>query len=227
MSEVRQMKLTDEQVRQFQRQGFLSLGRMTTDAELVWLRDVYDLIVKRTAGRTPAELRKVIGSSGPISLVTIVSPEGIVPALKDTLFLRIARRMIARLLAVDEPCLLSGWRIFCKLAHGEETPWHQDAAYRPPPYHGASVWLPLDSATSESGCLSYLGGSHLGDVQPHHFHRDHLAVDSVDTSQAVMCPLAAGEATVHHCRTLHYAGPNITDQPRRALVVVCQVRGDC
>ena len=48
-----------------------------------------------------------------------------------------------------------------------------------------------------------------------------------NVSEAVACPVAAGEAIVHHCRTLHSAGPNKTDKPRRALVVVCQVIGDC
>ena len=37
---------------------------------------------------------------------------------------------------------------------------------------------------------------------------------------AVMCavavPIAAGAATFHHPRMIHYAGPNSTDQPRRA-----------
>ncbi len=226
MADTVQVELTDEQVCCFQEQGFLSLGRITTDEELRWLRDVYDAIVKKQTGCTPAELINVIGRHGPLSLVTLVSPEGVVPALRSTLFLRNARKVVARLLAVEEGRLLSGWRIFCKPARGGETPWHQDAAYRPPPHHGASVWLPLDPATAEGSCLSYLGGSHLGEVRPHHFYHDHLTADKVDPSPAVACPLSAGEATVHHCRTLHYAGPNRTDRPRRALVVVCQVIGD-
>ena len=35
----------------------------------------------------------------------------------------------------------------------------------------------------------------------------------------VPCPLAPGGATVHSGRTLHYAGPNTTDEPRRALIM--------
>lgn len=41
------------------------------------------------------------------------------------------------------------------------TPWHQDSAYWPcTGQQVVSVWLPLDSATSENGVLSYVKGSH-------------------------------------------------------------------
>lgn len=219
--------LKDEHVRCFQKQGFLNLGRVTTDQELAWLREIYDEICKRKKGYTPQELTSCLKGQPPPSLLAILSPEGTVPALKGTLFLRNARKAVTRLLGVEETQLINGWRIFCKPAHGGETPWHQDAAYRPPPHHGASVWMPLDPATSESSCLSYIGRSHLGDVLPHHPHDDHLVADNVESSGAVACPVTAGEAIVHHCRTLHSAGPNKTDRPRRALVVVCQVIGDC
>lgn len=226
MANTTPVDLTDEQVRCFQAQGFLSLGRLTTDDELAWLRNMYDAVVKEKTGCSPRELANVLGRHGLLSLVTIVSPERIAPALENTLFLRNARAIIARLFAVEATRLLSGWRMFCKPPRGGETPWHQDAAYRPPPHSGASVWMPLDPATNESSCLSYIKGSQRGEVRPHHFFHDHLTTDGVDLSQAVTCPLAAGEALAHHCRTLHYAGPNKTERPRRALVVVCQVTAD-
>lgn len=221
------INLRDHHVRCFQKQGFFPLGRITTEQELAWLREIYDDICKRRKGYTPQELTSYLTGQPPPSLLAILAPDVTVPALKNTLFLRNARKAVTRLLGVEESQLLSGWRIFCKPARGGETPWHQDAAYRPPPHHGASVWMSLDPATSESSCLSYIAGSHLGNVHSHHPHEDHLVADNVNSSEAVSCPVAAGEAIVHNCRTLHYAGPNKTDMPRRALVVVCQVIGDC
>jgi ectoine hydroxylase-related dioxygenase (phytanoyl-CoA dioxygenase family) len=38
-------------------------------------------------------------------------------------------------------------------------------------------------------------------------------------TRPVACPLPPGGATVHSGRTLHYAGPNTTDEPRRALIM--------
>ena len=47
-----------------------------------------------------------------------------------------------------------------------------------------------------------------------------LVTDDVDPSLAVACPIPVGGATIHTCRTMHYAGPNTTDQPRRAYILV-------
>jgi ectoine hydroxylase-related dioxygenase (phytanoyl-CoA dioxygenase family) len=71
--------------------------------------------------------------------------------------------------------------------------------------------------------LQYISGSHLGEVRSHYLQNGHVVTADVDPSQAIAAPAAAGEAMVHHCRTLHYAGPNGTDQPRRAVQVICRV----
>ena len=219
--------LSDKHVHCFQEQGFLHLGRITTDWELAWLQDVCDKIVKQKMGYIPHELGQRSVGSEHESLVTILSPERVVPELKSTLFYHNVRKVFARLLNVAETRLLTGWRIFLKPAHAGETLWHQDAAYRPPPHHGAGVWMPLDSATCENGCLQYISGSQLGELRPHYLQDDNLVAPDVDPSQATACPLSPGEATVHHCYTLHYAGPNKTDRPRRALAIVCQVIRHC
>ena len=122
MKDVLRVDLRSEHVHCFQAQGFLRIGRITTDEELTWLRDVYDAIIKRKTGYTPDELAHATDGHGPMPLVAITSPEEIVPALKDTLFLRNARTIVARLLGVEEIHLLSGWHVFFKPAGGSETP---------------------------------------------------------------------------------------------------------
>ena len=76
----------------------------------------------------------------------------------------------------------------------------------------------------ENGCLHFVPGSHRWDVLPHHcIHHDSrihgLEVDDADTSTAVACPIPAGSCTIHHNRTLHYAGPNVSNVPRRAYIL--------
>lgn len=94
--------------------------------------------------------------------------------------------------------------------YGAETPWHQDEAYMDPTWEtgGLSIWMPLDAATVDSGCLHFVPGSHLGGVVTHsHIRQDRsvrgLTTDRVDPAQAVAAPIPAGAATVHDCRTLH------------------------
>lgn len=231
MKETAPIELTDEQVHGFATQGFLRLGRLTTEEELAWLRNIYDAILRQKIGYTPDELAtlRIIDRSAVTALATVFSPERFEPTLASTVFFSRVRQAVSRLLDVAETRLSSEWRFVCKLAHGSETPWHQDALYRqntaqgPLPHEGATVWMPLDPATSESGCLQYISGSHLTGVRPHYFRDGHVMTDDVDSSQAVARPTEVGEAVAHHCRTLHYAGPNRTGRPRRAVQVLCRI----
>ena len=110
---------------------------------------------------------------------------------------------------------------------GTETPWHQDEAYWDPTldYESLSIWIPLQEATIANGCMQFVPGSHQQQVLTHHSINDDprihgLEVDAVDVSTAVACPIPAGGATIHHNRTLHYAGPNDSDVPRRAYILI-------
>lgn len=224
MEESADVALKDDQVVCFQEQGFLQLGHFTTDRELVWLQTICDKIVEEKMEYTRDERSQTNSHFDSDPLLTILSPEKVIPELHSTLFYRNARKAFTRLLGVEETRFLTGWRIFLKPAHADETPWHQDAAYRPPPHDGAGVWMPLDPVTRENGCLQYISGSHVGDLHSHSLQDDNLVASNVDSTQAIVCALSPGEAVAHHCRTLHYAGPNKTDRTRRALAIVCQVR---
>src|SRR5439155_15894504 len=90
-----------------------------------------------------------------------------------------------------------------------------------------NLWIPLQQATMENGCMQFVPGSHRLPVLTHHCigndSRVHgLEVDDVpeaDKSLAVACPLPPGGCTIHHNRTLHYTGPNTSDIPRRAYIL--------
>jgi ectoine hydroxylase-related dioxygenase (phytanoyl-CoA dioxygenase family) len=91
--------------------------------------------------------------------------------------------------------------------------------------HSLSVWMPLDDVTLDSGCMQFIPGSHALDVLPHRKPKsvapEPLVLDPpVDVSGAVSCPLPAGGATAHYCRTLHFAGSNTSARPRRALTAI-------
>jgi ectoine hydroxylase-related dioxygenase (phytanoyl-CoA dioxygenase family) len=71
------------------------------------------------------------------------------------------------------------------------------------------------------GCMQFIPGSHREQIRRHHRlqhlrHAHALEADNVDVTQAVACPLRAGDVTVHMPRTLHYTGPNSTPIPRLA-----------
>ena len=82
--------------------------------------------------------------------------------------------------------------------YGRETPWHQDEAYwNPGALHcGLSVWMPLDEASLESGCMQFIPRSHLNETVLTHRHIDNdplvhgLVTDEADASLAQACPAA-------------------------------------
>jgi ectoine hydroxylase-related dioxygenase (phytanoyl-CoA dioxygenase family) len=226
-----QVDLTDEQVAFFRDNGFLSLDRITTDEEVEWLRGIYDRLFTERLGEEKGEYFDLGGPrahDGREVLPQVLGPERKFPELTKTIYFRNARRLAAKLIGVEEAGISGGGHMILKPPrYGRETPWHQDEAYWDSNVvpRSLSVWLPLDPATVESGCMQFIPGSHKEEVRWHR-HIDHdptvhgLVTDDVDPSQAVACPIPVGGATIHSCRTLHYAGPNTTDQPRRAYILV-------
>jgi ectoine hydroxylase-related dioxygenase (phytanoyl-CoA dioxygenase family) len=226
---------TAAQVDFFREHGYLRIERITTDAELAWLSEIYDRLFREERGIFPGgyfDLARPYDADGPALLPQLLFPEQKHPELRETAFFRNGRRIAAVLLGATEDELSSwGHMILKRAERGPETPWHQDEAYWEPSktYRACGLWLALDDATRANGCLHFIPGSHRRPVQPHrHLHDDPsvhaLEVEpGVDTSGGVAVPIPAGGATLHHCRTLHYAGPNRTPRDRRAYTMEFQL----
>lgn len=63
---------------------------------------------------------------------------------------------------------------------GREKPWHQDCAYFDLPLETpvVGVWIALDAATVENGCMHVLAGGHRDGARPHFQHRDWQICDA-------------------------------------------------
>ena len=99
------------------------------------------------------------------------------------------------------------------------SPWHQDWSY----WYGAhkySIWVALDDATVENGCLKLLPGSHKsavvhdGDASDGHGFGNRLKPDAIDEAQAITAEVEAGGAVFFHDLTLHSSHPNRSGEER-------------
>ncbi len=99
------------------------------------------------------------------------------------------------------------------------SPWHQDWHY----WHGAhkfSIWVALDDATVDNGCLKLFPGSHKsaivhdGDASDGYGFGNRLRPDAVDENLAVTAEIEAGGAVFFHDLTLHSSHPNISGEER-------------
>ena len=109
-----------------------------------------------------------------------------------------------------------------KLPEGEkEFPWHQDDGYTevtPSPY--LTLWLALNDATPENGCISALPGAYKKGLLPHLPSPIGLVChDSTDPNQGVLVPVKAGGMVVFWSLTPHKSGANRSQGPRKAYVI--------
>lgn len=216
------LALNAAQIDAFRRDGFLAIDALTGADEIATLRAATDQLFARTGGFQAGDSIELSAGTRR-ALPQIVNPERYAPQLVAGSAFRNALAIARQLLGPD--CAPTGNHSILKPAlTGAETPWHQDEAYWDPrdEHDALSVWLALQPVTRDNGCMHFVAGSHRGPVQAHELvdaaaHGLRLR-NPAAAQEGVACELPAGGATVHAGRTLHYAGPNRTNAPRRALV---------
>jgi phytanoyl-CoA hydroxylase len=120
----------------------------------------------------------------------------------------------AKPLLVDDAALL-------KPPHsGQEKPWHQDMAYRGLDYDMRiiGVWIALDEADAENGCMHVIPRSHMDGGIPHYSIRDWQICDgNVSVDRDTIVPLEPGGILFFHGMTHHGTPNNLSVKRRRAL----------
>jgi phytanoyl-CoA hydroxylase len=103
---------------------------------------------------------------------------------------------------------------------GTEKPWHQDAAYFgwSPPEKIIGVWIALDEATPENGCMHVIPGTHRSGPVPHTHDRDCQIPDArVAVEGDVLVPLSPGGVLFFSSLLHHGTPPNNSANRRWAL----------
>jgi ectoine hydroxylase-related dioxygenase (phytanoyl-CoA dioxygenase family) len=118
-------------------------------------------------------------------------------------------------------------QLFCKPPEvGGPKPVHQDNFYFGPsdPDATLTVWIALDDATIDNGCLFYGDGSQRGPVYPHvappgepfnwQIPREHAGAYPMTPA-----PVLAGGVSIHHGNTWHQSSSNASTRSRRAAAI--------
>ena len=219
---------------EFDKNGFLSIRSLTTANDIALIRSLLDPLFAKFDSLGD----RAVDIAGPrVAGVAPRSPEineavKIAPALRNTLAYSRCREIARELLGVPVGYVFDH-AIYKPPHNNASTAWHQDEAYsgQAIPLRSVHFWIPLQEATVENGCMWFIPGSNHGGVRPHYVaaHRTvgpnqtpagaTITTHDVDPTKAIACPLPVGSATVHHPLTLHYTGPNQTDDYRRVWIL--------
>ena len=215
------MYLTDVQRAAWERDGFLVIENLFAAEEIPRIIDEVESVL--------AEVREEQRAAGKPAGQSLASGVYVGLSVKRALFRQIARdaRLLDSLEGLIGPQIgfLSDKVVFKDRAVDYESPWHQDWAYWGGS-HKISVWVALDEATPENGCLQILPGSHRAAVEhdqvrgvPGFGNRLDPSERGLDLSRATTVPAGPGAAIFFHDLTLHASLPNRSGKERRALII--------
>jgi ectoine hydroxylase-related dioxygenase (phytanoyl-CoA dioxygenase family) len=224
------LRLSDEQVARFYKDGYLPIQQITIPEEVHELRaGIEDLFQRRVGEKEGAQEDFLAGEKNGVKKTApqIMNPVNYLPELHRTQCFKNAQAIARQILGENARCVCD-LAILKQAYVGTGTPWHQDEAFRDPSleYHEMNIWVALQDANAENGCLRYLPGSHQNEVLVHgppNNDPTSQALECIgvfDKDTVVTCELPAGGCTMHHSRMLHGAGPNVSGDSRLAYVMV-------
>ncbi len=219
--------LTEDQIRFYEENGYVRLDNVLTMAEVEVLRSALATAVEdknklnlNLGPRTDEGYAKVF-----LQMVNLWERY---PVLED--YVHDARvGDIARRLTRSRHVRIWHDQALIKYPQDSKpTAWHQDTVYWPMNETGGlSCWMALDDVTVDRGCMWFIPGSHkLGPLDPVDLGNTTsdgplgLLPESFRHVKPVSVELKPGSCTFHNGLTFHYAGPNVTTTPRRAMVTI-------
>ena len=200
-------------------QGYCVLEDVFTRAEM----DSLAALIDRYQERHEAEIRAKGGTEG-ISRAGEISFTAFL-AENDPEIASFCRRqefvdITTQLLGPDID-LYWNQSVFKQPEGTKEFPWHQDDGYtpvEPSPY--LTLWLAVNDATPENGCISVLPESHKRGLVPHEKTPIGLSCYSNEEPiQGVRVPLRAGSIACFWSLVMHKSGPNSSQRIRKGYVI--------
>jgi phytanoyl-CoA hydroxylase len=233
-------ELTRAQVESYRKEGFVVLQNFLTDLELAqWRNSVDEAVLQRNGVKIPGTAIKTGEEDGINKEST-----GYFGNVFDQ-FVNLwqthegVRRLMMDPKLGELACQLSGARGI-RIWHDQaliKRPWanpttlHLDVpfwSFSSP--DALSIWVSLDDATLENGCLYFLAGTHTRtDYRNIGITQNVNAIFNVypqlSNLSAIPAPMKAGSASFHNGLCIHGAGPNMTPRSRRAMTCAYMPQG--
>lgn len=222
-------ELSPTEIAKYKQDGFLVIEDFLTPAELdTWRSALAQAVAKRNGNKMPD--RKEVYGKGDESdksyfdnvfdqLINLWQDN---PKIREIMLDERLGRLAAQLAGVD------GIRIWhdqalIKKPWANPTSWHLDTPYWSfSDRRALSIWVALDDATYENGCLFFIPGScHRTGFDNPGIGKNMGAIFATypefSSVKAVAAPMKAGSCSFHNGLTIHGANANMTPGYRRAM----------
>jgi ectoine hydroxylase-related dioxygenase (phytanoyl-CoA dioxygenase family) len=208
----------------YERDGVIVVRELLAASEIASFRQMLDQYVRDRLATLP-QSEFVLESDG-VTLRNLWRLEQheprFVPLASHPRLLALIRSLVR-----GEPVLV-GIETFNKPARvGSGVPYHQDNSYfcqNPPDM--LTMWIAIDPVIEANGPVYFIKGSHKLGVLPTKASGVRgnsigmATAPSIPLSEQFCALLSPGDATIHHCNTIHHSAPNTTDRSRLGLLFV-------
>lgn len=211
-------RITIEQARQFDQQGFFVLEHAFDAALMAKLIEAIDPIEEEVENIVRDKLggKAFIMRVDEISFTTHLVAKSKVA--RDFTLHPVFQDLAHDLLGPDVR-LYWDQSVYKKPAAKDPFPWHQDNGYTyVEPQRYLTCWVALTDATIENGCPWVLPGVHRNGTVQHEIS-DLGFVCTEDPAGTLAVPASAGSIIVLSSLTPHATGPNTTDEIRKSYIV--------
>ena len=203
--------LTESQINEYKQNGFVIPDFVMPENILLKIEERHNKLLK-----THSEFKNYCPA-------VLSYDEGFLDFCKNEIILNFVEQLIGPNFAL--------WNssFFAKPAiNGHATPWHQDGQYWPiRPLATCTVWLAIDDATIENGCLRFIKGSHIDQkLKAHNINNDknltlnqELVKEEYDEKKAVNLILKRGQISLHDVYLVHGSEANNSPKARRAITM--------
>lgn len=216
--------ITEEHVRQYRETGFLAVERVLNAEEVgrsiaAIMELIFDRETKAKIQFTKPQNELKTDKERELAVRKVYdyvdSSEALHAVAYHPVIISFARRLLG-----SEVKLAQNQALLKPPFGGVEKPWHQDMAYGNLSYDQPviGVWIALDEAGIDNGCMHVIPRSHMNGGTPHYAVRDWQICDAnvpVDKDTAV--PLQPGGALFFHGLLFHGTPYNFSDKRRRSL----------
>ena len=235
------MKLSNAQLTQFEEDGFLLLKDFASHARCDTIRDIAKAHLKHMVPPIETEFEYVGKSKEERERIS----DGHAEQIEKRITVRRLRQVYHRDIVFKQWMEEEGIRPILKQILGERptitiahhnsimtkmphtstaTSWHQDFRY----WHFendnlVSVWLALESEHAKNGVLEFIPGSHKMAFDAEQFDEKEYFSEAYSPNAALIASkvsydLEKGDVVLFHCKLLHRANRNATEEPKISFV---------